>query len=55
MLSFIKWIKIFVSEQKKNVLEKIKKNIINNSSKKFIFGEDYDYKKMLINLFIKIK
>ena len=37
--------KIFVSEQKKNVLEKIKKNIINNSSKKFIFGEDYDYKK----------
>ena len=39
-------LKIFVSEQKKNVLEKIKKNIINNSSsQKFIFGEDYDYKK----------
>ena len=37
--------KIFVSEQKKDVLEKIKKNIINNSSKKFIFGEDYEYKK----------
>ena len=37
--------KIFVSEQKNDVLEKIKKNITNNSSKKFIFGEDYDYKK----------
>ena len=37
--------KIFVSEQKKDVLEKIKKNIINNLSKKIIFGEDYDYKK----------
>jgi len=37
--------KIFISEQKKDVLEKIKKNIINNSSKKFIFGEDYNYKK----------
>ena len=29
----------------KDVLEKIKKNITNNSSEKFIFGEDYDYKK----------
>jgi len=37
--------KIFVSEQKKNVLEKIKKNIFNNSSKKFILGENYKYKK----------
>jgi len=37
--------KIFVSEQKDNVLEKIKKNIANNSSKKFIFGKDYKYKK----------
>jgi len=37
--------KIFVSEQKKDVLEKIKKNINNNSSKKFILGEDYKYKK----------
>ena len=37
--------KIFVSEQKKDVLEKIKKNIANNSSKKFILGEDYKYKK----------
>ena len=37
--------KIFVSEQKKEILEKIKKNIANNSSEKFIFGENYDYKK----------
>ena len=37
--------KIFVSEQKNDVLEKIKKNIANNSSKKFILGEDYKYKK----------
>ena len=37
--------KIFVAEQKKDVLEKIKKNIINNSSKKIIYGEDYNYKK----------
>ena len=37
--------KIFVSEQKNDVLEKIKKNITNNSSVKFVFGEDYDYKK----------
>ena len=32
--------KIIISEQKKNVLEKIKKNISNNSSEKFIFGEN---------------
>ena len=37
--------KIIVSEQKSNVLEKIKKNISINSSEKFIFGEDYNYKK----------
>ena len=37
--------KIFVSEQKNDVLEKIKKNISNNSSEKFIFGENYGYKK----------
>ena len=37
--------KIVVSEQKNSVLQKIKKNIANNSSEKFIFGEDYDYKK----------
>jgi len=37
--------KIFISKQKSNVLEKIKKNISRNSSEKFIFGKDYDYKK----------
>ncbi len=37
--------KIFVSEQKNDVLEKIKKNISNNSSKKFILGEDYKFEK----------
>ena len=37
--------KIFVAEQKKNVLAKIKKNIFNNSSEKFIFNENYNYKK----------
>jgi len=37
--------KIFVSEQKNDVLEKIKKNISDNSSEKFIFGENYGYKK----------
>ena len=37
--------KIFVSEQKNNVIEKIKKNIASNSSEKFIFGENYDYRK----------
>jgi dihydrofolate synthase / folylpolyglutamate synthase len=38
--------KIFVSEQEKNTLSRIKKNIYKNSSKKFIFGEDYNYKKV---------
>ena len=37
--------KIFVSEQKNDVLKKIKKNISSNSSEKFIFSENYDYKK----------
>ena len=37
--------KIFISKQKSNVLKKIKKNISRNSSEKFIFGKDYDYKK----------
>ena len=37
--------KIFVSEQKNDVLKKIKKNILNNSSEKIIFGENYNYKK----------
>ena len=37
--------KIIISEQKKDVLEKIKKNIFNNSSEKLIFGENYNFKK----------
>ena len=37
--------KIIVSEQKNDVLEKIKKNIASNSSEKIIFGENYSYKK----------
>jgi len=37
--------KIIVSEQKKGILNKIKKNISQNSSLKFIFGKDYLYKK----------
>tara|TARA_B100001123_G_scaffold425668_1_gene538819 strand:+ start:166 stop:1362 length:1197 start_codon:yes stop_codon:yes gene_type:complete len=37
--------KIFISEQKHNILEKIKKNIVNNTSEKIIFGKDYNYKK----------
>ncbi len=37
--------KIFISEQKKEVLKKIKKNIFNNTSKKIFFKEDYNYKK----------
>ena len=37
--------KIIVAEQKENILAKIKKNISKNSSEKFIFGENYKYKK----------
>ena len=37
--------KIVISEQEKDVLVKIKKNIFNNSSKKFIFNEDYSFRK----------
>ena len=37
--------KIIISEQKKNVLEKIKNTILKNTSKKIIFGKDYSYKK----------
>jgi len=37
--------KIIISEQKNDILDKIKKNIYKNSSKKFIFGEDYNYTK----------
>ena len=37
--------KIVISEQKNNILEKIKKNITNNLSEKIIFGENYNFKK----------
>ena len=37
--------KIVISEQKNDVLDKIKKNISRNSSEKIIFGENYNYKK----------
>ena len=47
--------KIFVSEQKNNVLEKIKKNISSNSSEKFIFGENYNYKKNINGFIYKDK
>jgi len=43
--------KIFIAQQKKEVLKKIKKNIIKNTSEKIIFGENYNYKKD-INRFI---
>ena len=35
--------KIFISRQNADILKKIKKNISNNSSSKFIFGEDFEY------------
>ena len=35
---------IVISEQNTNVLKEIKKNIFNNSSKKYIFGKNYIYK-----------
>ena len=38
--------KIFVSEQQISVFNKIKKNISNNSSKKFLFGKNFNYKKI---------
>ena len=37
--------KIFVSQQTKVILQKIKKNIVNNTSEKIIFGENYNYEK----------
>ena len=45
--------KIFVSEQKSDVLEKIKKNISKNYSEKIIFGENYNYKKNTNGFFYK--
>ncbi len=37
--------KIIIAEQKDNVLQKIKKNIYKNTSKKIFFNENYSYKK----------
>ena len=37
--------KIFISEQEEDILKKIKKNIYKNSSLKFIFGRNYEFKK----------
>ncbi len=37
--------KILISQQTKGVLQKIKKNIVNNTSEKIIFGENYNYEK----------
>jgi len=39
--------RIFVAEQKKDILQKIKKNISSNSSEKVIFGKQYNYKKKI--------
>ena len=47
--------KIIISEQKSEVLEKIKKNIVNNSSEKLIFGESYSVKKNAKNFYYKDK
>ena len=46
---------IVVSEQKNDVLEKIKKNITNNSSIKFIFGENYNITKNIKGFIYKDK
>ena len=45
--------KIFISEQKNNVLDKIKKTIKNNTSDKIIFGKNYNYKKNLDGFLFK--
>ena len=47
--------KIIVSEQKQDVLEKIKKNIAYNSSEKLIFGENYNFRKKAKDFFYKDK
>jgi len=39
--------KIIISEQKKSILKKIKKNISKNSSLKIFFGDNYKYKKKM--------
>ena len=46
---------IVVSEQKNDVLEKIKKNITNNSSIRSIFGENYNIKKNIKGFIYKDK
>jgi len=45
--------KIFISEQKNNVLEKIEKIILNNNSDKIIFGKNYSYKKKTTGFLFK--
>ena len=57
MFTFIKrGSKIFVSEQKNDVLEKIKKNITNNSSEKiYPSAKIISIKKIIMDLFMKIK
>ena len=47
--------KIVISEQRNDVLKKIKMNISNNSSKKYIFGENYNIKKNTKGFFYKDK
>ena len=47
--------KIIVSEQKQDVLKKIKKNIAYNSSEKLIFGENYNFRKNVKDFFYKDK
>ncbi len=43
--------KIIISEQKNDVLQKIKKNVLKNSSQKIIFGEHYNFEKR-VNRFL---
>ena len=47
--------KIFISKQKIHVLNKIKKNISKNSSKKFIYGKNFSYKKFSSSFIYKDK
>ena len=44
--------KIIISEQKNNVFKKNKKKYFKNSSKKFIFGENYNYKKKMVKIYL---
>ena len=47
--------KIIISKQEKNTLKLIKKSTNNNSSKKFIFGEDFNCKKTINGFIFKNK